>query len=127
MSQLETLIADMTIADLAKLAGTSVTEIAVYALGGSASRPNGTAVHRRPGNGSTTRAAASPGKSEATDQLAQDILAALGRSDTPLRSMDLEKLVGGTTPTRRYVLHKLLADKKIRKSGTARGTRYALR
>lgn len=124
MTQLESLIAEMTIVDLAKLAGRSVQEIAAYALGGSTSRANGKPPRAHVDDDS--RATAAP-KSDATGKLAQDILDALSGSETPLRSMDLEKIVGGTTTTRRYVLHKLLAEKEIRKSGTARGTRYALR
>lgn len=124
MNQLEILIGEMTIADLARTSGKSVAEIAAYILGGvaapkSTKGPNKGAPEAEATNGTP--------KATATAKLAADILAALGRSGTPLRSMDLEKLVGGTTEIRRHVLAQLLAAKKIRKSGVARGTRYAIR
>jgi hypothetical protein len=122
MNQLEILIGEMTIADLARISGKSVAEIAAYVLGGGP-------VPKSTNSTSKGAPAATNGtpKAAATAKLAADIIAALEKSDTPLRSMDLEKLVGGTTETRRHVLAQLLAEKKIRKSGVARGTRYAVR
>ena len=122
MNALEALIGEMTIADLSRTSGKSVAEIAAYVLGGEPPSKST--------NGATTRspnATNGTPKAAATAKLAADIIAALEKSDTPLRSMDLEKLVGGTTETRRHVLAQLLAEKKIRKSGVARGTRYGIR
>jgi len=125
MNDLERLIAEMTVADLAKLSGRTPAEIAAYALSGPArsttanparaARPSA----RTPRNGKASDAGAG--------DLAAKILAVLGAAATPLRSMDLESSVGGTTEARRAALHRLIEDKKIRKSGVARGTRYALR
>jgi hypothetical protein len=57
MNELESVIADMTVGDLARIARTSVAEIVVYALAGSSS----SASTKAPGRGSavdaTTRAA----------------------------------------------------------------------
>src|SRR5690606_9318783 len=112
-SDLETLFASMTLADVARLGRTTPSAIAAFALSSttatSRSKPTRAAK-------ATPKATPAPtAKADATDKLAADILDALGNSEVPLRSMDLEKLVGGTTTTRRYVLGKLLDEKMIRK------------
>jgi hypothetical protein len=143
MSDLEQIFADMPIARLAQLGGMSVTEIAVYALGGAAGASRAaTGVTSGRGGGRGRKAAATSNGAKATSgrKAAAAVRTASGRGDfdarvleaisaagEPVRSVDIEAKVGGTPEQRRAALHRLVAAKKLKRAGKARATTYEAR
>lgn len=124
---LENLIADMTLADLARMSGKSVSELAAYILSGSTSTPKARAPKAKSNGAAPTATQANGAKrtAEATDALGEAIIVALEKADAPMSSEALAAIVGGTSATRRYAIAKL--GKKIKSTGRARGVRYSLR
>jgi hypothetical protein len=121
-SSLETLVGSMTIAELAERSGKSVETIASFALGGGApSRSSATAP-------STGAAARRTSTRKVEDRGFDDrVLAAIEAAGGEARSVDIEDKVGGTSEERRAALHRLVKARKLKRSGVARGTRYAVR
>ena len=138
MSNLEQIFADMPIARLAQLGGKSVSEIAVYALGGAAgaTRAAGAAKGGRgrkaaaATNGAKApgrRAAASVRTASGRGDFDNRVLEAIAAAGEPVRSVDIESRVGGTPEQRRAALHRLVAAKKLKRAGKARATTYEAR
>jgi hypothetical protein len=121
---LESIVANMSVADLARLAGTSVEQIVVAAMGGS-SRPR--AAIKNGGRAAKTQAprAAKKGGSVArggvsTDSLLQVVSGARG----PIDINSIRAKIGGSPAQVRAGLQKLAAAKKVKITGKKRGTRY---
>lgn len=118
---LENLVANMTIAQLAKLSGKTVADIAAIALAGSAPKSNGAAKAERParaGKRSRVGTRAVGGDFDAR------VLKAIEVAGGPVRSVDIEDQVGGTPVQRRAALHRLVAAKKVKRAGVSRATTY---
>lgn len=122
----------MTLTELAKRSGRSVTEIAMYALGGNAvsraatSKNGATAKAKttKPGRRAAVASVRSRSGREDFDNRVLDAVRSLGGR---AQSVDVERLVGGTPQQRRAALKRLVATKKLTRSGNARATTYALR
>jgi hypothetical protein len=143
MSDLETLVAKMTLADLATQTGRSVADIVAFALGARiASAPRavkaavvGAVVAKRRGRkgkrGRLAKAVAAAKGSLRTaagrTDLDDRVLAAIRAASGPTRSVDIESQVGGTPQQRRAALHRLLKLRKIKREGAARATVYIAR
>ena len=136
MTPLESLVATMTIEQLARLANTTVEVIVTRALGGTgggtprASQPTPTSTP------SVTRGAARNGKAAPTGKPSArtrgsitdaEVLAVLGASSEPVSSEHVRAQLGGSPDQIRAALHRLRDKKRIRVSGEKRGTRYAVR
>lgn len=132
MSDLEQLIANMTVADLARLGGKTASEIAAYALSGGAPAASGRARNgaaKKSGRGAAKpgrRASASTRTSVGGDFDAK-VLAAIENAGEPVRVEQIAGVVGGTPVQRRAALHRLVADKKLKRAGRARATTYEAR
>jgi hypothetical protein len=129
-SSLETLVGSMTINELAERSGKSVQAIAAFALrGGAASRSSavtassGASAHQTSMRKSSRAAAPSEDRASFDDR----VLAAIEAAGGEARSVDIEDKVGGTAAERRAALHRLVKARKLRRSGVARATRYAMR
>jgi hypothetical protein len=140
MSELETLVAKMTLADLAAQTGRSVADIVAYALGakGSAApRVAKAAVEAAPAKrgrkgkrGRAPKASKREGSlrtAAGRTDLDDRVLAAIKSAGGPTRSVDIESQVGGTPQQRRAALHRLVKSKKIKREGVARATTYIAR
>jgi hypothetical protein len=135
MSSLEQIFADMPIARLAELGGKSVSEIAVYALGGAAGASRAAATATRGRNATATNGASRPGRKAAASVRTASgrgdfdtrVLEAIAGAGGPVRSVDIEGKVGGTPEQRRAALHRLVAAKKLKRAGKARATTYEAR
>jgi hypothetical protein len=129
-SSLEDLVGAMTISELAQRSGRTVEAIASFALGSSI-RPARNSPASAPRDGASTRGAKKAkgrAKSAGPDtSFDERVLAAIAAAGGEARSVDIENEVGGTTEERRAALHRLVAAKKLKRSGVARGTRYAVR
>jgi hypothetical protein len=121
---LESIVANMSVADLARLAGTSVEQIVVAAMGAS-SRPRAAATGGgRAASARAPRAAKKGGRvprgGVTTDALLQVVSAARG----PIDINAIRAKVGGSPAQVRAGLQKLAAAKKVKITGKKRGTRY---
>jgi hypothetical protein len=116
-SSLEDLVGAMTISELAQRSGRTVEAIASFALGSST----------RPAPKSPAATKKSKGRSKPDPSFDDRVLAAIEAAGGEARSVEIENKVGGTTEERRAALHRLVAAKKLKRSGVARGTRYAVR
>jgi hypothetical protein len=133
MSDLEQLIASMTVSDLAKLSGKTASEIAAFALSGSVPRATSTAPSTRATekprpprpntNTNTTSVRTIAGRAD----LDARILAAVQAAGGPVSSAELEAQVGGNAMQRRAALKRLVESRKIQRQGVARATTYAAR
>ena len=150
-NSLESLFATMSVGELAQRCGTSVAEIVQSAFGTSTprapakrgpgrppgsgrkpGRPPGSG--RKPGRPPKAAAAAAPapaGKSKVDTRAAagrgkfdEAILAAVKSAKGAIKAAELRKKVGGTSLQVRAALHRLIASKKIKSQGKARGTSY---
>jgi hypothetical protein len=145
----------MSVGELAQRCGTSVAEIVQSAFGSSApraaaapkrgpGRPPGSGKKRgrppgrkpgRPAKAASAPAAApaAAAKGSKVDTRAasgrgkfdEAVLAAVKAGKGPVKAVDLRKKVGGTSLQMRAALHRLIASKKIKAQGKARGTTYS--
>jgi hypothetical protein len=131
MSDLEQFIASMTVGDLARLARKTPSQIAAFALSGSAT----TAAVRKPRPpkprpekpGPWKPAKASTRTAAGRGDFESKILAAIRAAGGPVRSVELEAQVGGNPMQRRAALKRLVKARKIKREGVARATTYAAR
>lgn len=118
MSDLEAMMAGMSVAELARLTGTSVEQIVVAAMG----KPAGARASST--NGRTPRAAAKTGKigrgGVSTDALLQVVAGAGG----PIDINSIRAKIGGSAAQVRAGLQKLASAKRVKITGKKRGTRY---
>jgi hypothetical protein len=118
MSQaLESLVAKMTVAELAARAGITVSAFVELAFSGRAS-PKSTAA--KPTKSTTLK----PGKVPRGGLAADAVLAALRAVGESAKLEDVRAKTGGTVPQVRAALQKLAGSKKISITGQRRGTRY---
>ena len=59
--------------------------------------------------------------------LATRVLDAIKNAGGTAQSVDIEKIVGGTAQQRRAALHRLIASRKLARTGKARSTTYTVR
>ena len=128
---LEELVGNMSIAELARLAGTSVEQVVSKVLGSA------------PSNGATRRAAAPPnGDGRAAPTSAPkaggrppkkipkgglstaDVLAVVAAAKGPIGAQDVRAKVGGSAAQVRAALAKLQEAGRVKITGERRGTRY---
>ena len=137
MSALENLIASMTVAQLAEMAGMDVESMVTLVLeqGG-----RGTAAPKAKGRrGGRKKAEAGASESDAATQApakksgsghntrtkaGRDALEFLGGQSDPVRALDIRKGVGGTSAQVRTRLNYLISQGKVAYKGRASGTRY---
>lgn len=143
MSALETLVSNMTVAQLAELAGMDVDSMVSLVLGkarkgAGAAKESPTPRGRRKAAAaeSTTQAAApaqaapAPSKKhntrtrEGREALDQAILSFLKKQGDPARAIDVRNGVGGTAAQVRTRLNVLIEQGKVSFKGRASGTRY---
>jgi hypothetical protein len=113
MSALESLFASMTLADLARLAGTTVAQVVEVAYSG---RPSAAP--------SSTPKATKPGKVARGGLSSDQVLAALRAAGASAKLEDVRAKTGGSVPQVRAALQKLAGAKKVKITGQRRGTRY---
>lgn len=128
---LEDLVARMTVKELAERSGRSVTDIAVFALGGghSASAPKAPAKRT---NGVSVAAAPRPRAAKGVDtrsaqgraQYERDVLGVLTRAKSPTNAQAIRAQVGGTPAQARAALNRLIENGEVQYEGKARATRY---
>ena len=133
---LESLVAQMTVAELAQRSGRSISDLVELVLsnGGAASARAASNGHQRgkPGR-KPAAAAASPGRKKGAQTRTQAgrasydeaVLAAVKTSRGKVKAEELRKKVGGTPPQLRAALARLIDNGAVKSAGKARGTTYA--
>ncbi|MEM7154254.1 MAG: hypothetical protein AAF799_15520 [Myxococcota bacterium] len=140
MSALEQLVANMTVAQLADLAGTDVDSMVALVLGKSKRgvAPKTAQTGRRgrkraeAGDASVAAQNEAPAPSQGhntrtragRDALDAAILTFLKEQSDPVRALDIRKGVGGTAAQVRTRLNFLIEKKRVNYTGRASGTRY---
>lgn len=131
---LESLVAQMTVAELAQRSGRSISDVIELVLSQSGTvraRPAGNGERKRGGKPAAP-AAAPRGKKGAAQVRTQAgranydeaVLAAVKSSKGKVKAEELRKKVGGTPPQLRTALARLIEDGKVKSTGKARGTAY---
>lgn len=143
MSALETLVSNMTVAQLAELAGMDVDSMVALVLGkarkGAGTAPKAAAPRgrRKAAAAESTAQAEAPAQAppsrskkhntrtrEGREALDQTILSFLKEQSEPVRALDVRKGVGGTAAQIRTRLNFLIEQGKVTFKGRASGTRY---
>lgn len=131
MSQaLESIVAKMTVAELAGRAGISVSTFVERAFSGRASSSTSSPSSApKSSKAATAKATTSkPGKVARGALKLDQVLAALASvRPGPAKLEDVRAKTGGTVPQVRAALQKLAEGKKVAITGQRRGTRYAVR
>jgi hypothetical protein len=133
---LESLVAQMTVAELAQRSGRSISDLIELVLSnGGASRPAGNGHQRgKPGRKPAAAAPApSPGRKKnaqtrtqaGRDSYDESVLSAVKTSKGKVKAEELRKKVGGTPPQLRAALARLIESGAVKSAGKARGTTYA--
>lgn len=121
---IEELVAKMTVAELARATGFSVSELVALVLedaGGLANKlPSGASVTPTPPAEPAVETRTQRGR----DALDAAILAVLRESKQPLRALEVREHVGGTAAQVRGRLNALLQEERIGSRGQASGTKY---
>jgi hypothetical protein len=127
---LEDLVASMSVRELSERSGRTVSEIAVFALGGARS-PSNTTPRTTPNparNGAASpkpRGGAVDTRSAAGRAAYEAAVHGVVRDATDVVSAnDVRANVGGTAMQARAALNRLIEQGRIRYKGKARGTRY---
>jgi hypothetical protein len=129
-SPLEDLVASMSVRELSERGGRTVTEIAIFALGGAtpSSRKTSPATSRPVRNGASSdkpRAGAVDTRSASGRAGYETAVYGVVRDATDVVSAnDVRAKVGGTAMQARAALNRLIEQGRIRCKGKARGTRY---
>jgi hypothetical protein len=126
---LETLVGEMTVAELASKSRRSVEDIVGWAMSGTATA--------RPTNRGRTTPSAAPKASRASGSKV-NTRSAKGRADyeasvlrivksasSPISAPEIRSQVGGTPQQARAALNRLIEEGKISYQGRARATRYS--
>jgi hypothetical protein len=117
------------------IVGKLVPSLTVAEIGGSSSAaaPNGVRRRGRPpgsGKGKKVGRKAGAGKGASTrtpegrSDYDQKVLGIIAGARAPVSAEDARKKIGGTPMQFRAAAERLLADKKIKREGKARGTKY---
>lgn len=132
-SALETLVGEMTVAELASKSRRSVEDIVSWAMSGTAG--GRTASRGRPTTASTTTTAAKgPSRAQggintrsASGRAAYEanVLAIVKGATSPISAPEIRDQVGGTPQQARAALNRLIELGKISYEGRARATRYS--
>ena len=128
-SALESLVATMTLAELATRSGKSVEEIVAWALGEEAIRgavraarakakPAAAAPRRGRSRSVNTR---TPAGRDAYDRAVLDVVKA---ASGPVGAQTIRKRVGGTALQVRTALNRLIESGSVKYQGRARATQY---
>jgi hypothetical protein len=132
---LESLVAQMTVAELAQRSGRSISDVIELVLSHSGSvraRPS-TNGERKRGAKPAPAAPAPRGKKGGAAQVRtqagranydESVLAAVKASKGKAKAEELRKKIGGTPPQLRAALARLIEDGKVKSTGKARGTAY---
>ncbi len=120
MSAIEALVGNMTLAELARFANTSVEAIVGAVLRGSAA--NGGAVDSK-----RRETSSPPGKVTRGGLRLDRVLASLVSVGGPAKLEDVRARTGGSVPQVRAALQKLAKSGNVKITGERRGTRYAAR
>ena len=141
MSALQELVANMSVAQLAELAGMDVDSMVALVLGkrgaapaaakAPARRGRRAAAEAAPAEATPAQAAPATGKKahntrtrEGREALDQAIIAFLKEQAEPVRALDIRKGVGGTAAQIRTRLNVLIEQGKVTYKGRASATRY---
>ena len=126
MSALETIIGSMSLAELARLANTTVEQIVAAAMSSasprSSARSNGRSVARPP---SRPAAAPKPGALPRGGVRLDQLLRAVAGAKAPIDINSIRAKVGGSAAQVRAGLKKLESAGQVRITGERKGTRYA--
>ena len=136
---LESLVAQMTVAELAQRSGRSISDLIELVLsqsGGPRAASPATNGHQRgkPGRKPAAAApAASPGRKKGAQTRTQagratydeSVLLAVKTSKGKVKAEELRRKVGGTPPQLRAALARLIENGVVKSAGKARGTTYA--
>jgi len=113
------------------IVGKLVPSLTVAEIGGSGSAaPSGVRRGRPPGSGKGKKAGRKAGKGASTrtpegrTDYDQKVLGLIGGSKAPVSAEEARKKIGGTPMQFRAAAERLLASKKIKREGKARGTKY---
>jgi hypothetical protein len=124
MSQvLEDLIGNMSIGELARLAGSTVSEVVAKVMGGAPTK----AAPGLPSVASKAPRTAPPRKLPKGGLSVAAVLDILKSAKGPVSAQDVRAKVGGTPNQVRAALAKLAEAKQVKVTGERRGTRYTLR
>ena len=131
-SALEDLVGNMTLAELAARSGKSVEAIAAYAMGGASgsngARGRAEISNVEPGAKAGRRKAVAETRTRSgRDEFDARVLDAIKNAGGTAQSVDIEEIVGGTAQQRRAALHRLIASRKLARTGKARSTAYTVR
>jgi hypothetical protein len=127
MTALETLFASMTLADLARFAGTSVAHVVEAAYAGRAAAAPKSTTATKVNAKSASKGTSTPRKVARGAMSLDAVLAAVAAAGGPAKMDDVHRKVGGTVPQVRAALQKLAGAGKIAITGERRGTRYTVR
>jgi len=145
MTPLESLVAGMTIEQLARRANITVEQLVDKALGGTVRSPVPRATQQtrsaKPSSAPSAigvptpkakTAAKVPPKAKPSARTRgsitdAEVLAILGATSEPVSSEHVRALLGGSPAQIRAALHRLRDKKRVRVAGKKRGTRYAVR
>jgi hypothetical protein len=118
---LEDLIGSMTLGELARLAGSTVSDVVAKVMDNSAVRS------AKPTAAAPISSATKPRKLPKGGLSVAAVLEVLKTAKAPVAAQDVRAKVGGTANQVRAALAKLAQAKQIKITGERRGTRYALR
>jgi hypothetical protein len=136
---LESLVAQMTVAELAERSGRSISDLIELVLSAGGTAPAGRSAtngHQRGKPGRKAAAAPAPtpsGRKKGAQTRTQagratydeSVLAAVKTSKGKVKAEDLRKKIGGTPPQLRAALARLIENGSVKSAGKARGTTYA--
>lgn len=130
---LESLIAQMTVAELAQRTGRSVSDLVGLVLGDRAravAAPRAARSEAKPARGGGRKRGKTQSRGEggggATPRAGYDdsVLVAIKAAKGKVKAQDLRKKIGGTPLQIRAALKRLLGAGQIKSQGKARGTTY---
>jgi hypothetical protein len=118
MDAIETMLARMTVADLAKLAGRSVADVIGFLLGDAPRRaPRATSKPTARAPRTVARGGIAP----------ESVLEIVRAAREPVKAEHVRAQLGGSAAQVRTALQKLAAARKVKITGQRRGTRYQAR
>lgn len=131
---LESLVAQMTVAELAQRSGRSISDVIELVLSQSGSpraRSSGNGERKRGAKAAPAPAAprGKKGSAQVRTQAGrasydESVLAAVKASKGKAKAEELRKKIGGTPPQLRAALARLIENGKVKSTGKARGTAY---
>lgn len=126
---LESLVGEMTVAELAKKSGRSVEDLVGWAMGSTSGSRGRSAARAKPASRRAARGG-SPSKRVDTRTAAgreayeKAVLDSVRAARGPIAAQDIRKKLGGTPQQARAALNRLIERGLIDYQGRARATRY---